>query len=59
MDMKCNAKKITERYAIYNADTTEAIKAIPDESVSMIVYSPPLLRIVYLLKQREGSREFP
>ena len=34
-------EKITEKYAIYNADTTEAIKNIPDNSVGFEVYSPP------------------
>ena len=34
-------QKITDNYAIYNADTTEAIKMIPDNSIGMIVYSPP------------------
>lgn len=32
---------ITDSCAIYNADTIEAIKAIPDESVGLEVYSPP------------------
>lgn len=32
---------ITERYALYNADTTEAIKDIPDNSIGLEVYSPP------------------
>ena len=32
---------VTEDYAIYNGDTTEVIKMIPDDSVHMIVYSPP------------------
>jgi len=32
---------ITERYALYNADTTEAIKEIPDNSIGLSVYSPP------------------
>lgn len=31
----------TSRYALYNGDTTEIIKSIPDESVGLIVYSPP------------------
>lgn len=31
----------TDRYTLINADTTEAIKNIPDESVGLIVYSPP------------------
>lgn len=41
MDIKCNDKKITDRYAIYNGDTTELIKIVPDDSVGLIVYSPP------------------
>jgi len=32
---------MTEDYALYNADTVEAIQEIPDESVGLIVYSPP------------------
>lgn len=32
---------ITENYALYNADTCEAIKAIPDESIGFSVFSPP------------------
>ena len=31
----------TDRYTLINADTTEAIKNIPDESVGLIVHSPP------------------
>lgn len=31
----------TDRYSIYNGDTTEVIKAIPDNSIGCIVYSPP------------------
>lgn len=41
MDIKVNDKKITDRYAIYNADTTELINTFPDESMDLIVYSPP------------------
>lgn len=32
---------ITDRYAIYNGDTTELIRNIPDESVGFEIYSPP------------------
>lgn len=32
---------IDDRCALYNADTTEAIKMIADESVDMEIYSPP------------------
>lgn len=41
MDIKVNDKKITDKYAIYNADSTEWITTIKDESVGLIVYSPP------------------
>lgn len=34
-------KVITERYALYNADTTEAITMIPDNSIGLSVFSPP------------------
>lgn len=34
-------QKITEKYAIYNGDTTELIKNIPDNSVGLEVFSPP------------------
>jgi len=32
---------ITERYALYNGDTTEIIGGIPDNSVGLEIYSPP------------------
>jgi DNA modification methylase len=32
---------ITDRYAIYNGDSTEVIKTLPDESIGLSVYSPP------------------
>lgn len=35
------AQHVTERAALYNADTCEAIQAIPDNSVGLSVYSPP------------------
>ena len=31
----------TERYTLINADTTEAIKDIPDNSIGLSIYSPP------------------
>lgn len=45
MDIKVNDKKITDRYSIYNADTTEAISMLPDESIGLIVYSPPFSQL--------------
>ena len=41
MDIKINDQYNTERYTLINADTTEAIKLIPDESVGFSVFSPP------------------
>lgn len=34
-------KYITDRYALYNGDTTEIIKSFPDDSMGMSVFSPP------------------
>ena len=39
--MKILDEYITDDCALYNADTVEAIKAIPDDSVGLEVYSPP------------------
>lgn len=51
MDIKVNDKKITDKYAIYNADTTELITTMPDESMDFIVYSPPICKSVLLFEQ--------
>jgi DNA modification methylase len=34
-------QELTDRYAIYNGDSVELIKALPDSSVGMSVFSPP------------------
>lgn len=39
--MKILDQYTTERYALYNGDTTEIIKGVPDNSIGLIVYSPP------------------
>lgn len=41
MGTKVKDQYITDRYALYNADTTEAIGGVSDESIGLIVYSPP------------------
>lgn len=41
MGVKIKDQKITDKYAIYCADTTEAIVGVESESVGLIVYSPP------------------
>jgi DNA modification methylase len=34
-------QKITDKYAIYNADTVEVAKTLPDDSVHFSIFSPP------------------
>ena len=34
-------KYITDKYALYNGDSVEVIKAIPDNSIGLSVFSPP------------------
>ena len=34
-------KEIGEKYALYNGDSAEVLKMMPDESVHYIIYSPP------------------
>lgn len=41
MGVKVKNQLITDRYAMYCADTTEAIKGMADDSVGLIIYSPP------------------
>jgi DNA modification methylase len=39
--MAVNEQVIKDNYAIYNGDSAEWIKTIPDESIGLSVYSPP------------------
>lgn len=41
MDVMINRQYITDNVAMYCADTTEAIKMFDDNSIGLIVYSPP------------------
>ena len=41
MGMNVKDQYITDRYAMYCGDTTEIIKGVDDNSVGLIVYSPP------------------
>ena len=41
MGMNVKDQYITEQYAMYCGDTTEVIKGVPDDSIGLIVYSPP------------------
>lgn len=38
-------QKITENYMLINGDTTEVVKAFPDDSMGLIVYSPPFSQL--------------
>ena len=38
-------KKITDKYALYNADTCEAITMLPDNSIGLSVFSPPFSQL--------------
>ena len=39
--MACIDQLLADNYAIYNGDSAEVLQAIPDESVGMVIYSPP------------------
>lgn len=39
--MNVIGQTVTDHYAIYNGDCVECIKAIPDNSVGLMVFSPP------------------
>jgi DNA modification methylase len=39
--MAVNNQVITENYALYNGDSAEVLKSLPDESMHLWVYSPP------------------
>lgn len=39
--MKIIDQYSTDRYTLINGDTTEVIKGVPDNSIGLIVYSPP------------------
>lgn len=38
-------ERVTEKYAIYNGDTCELIKNIPDNSIGLSVFSPPFANL--------------
>lgn len=43
MVTECSVKRqeITDKYALYNGDSCEVLKGVPDNSVHFMVYSPP------------------
>lgn len=52
--MKVLNQEITERYSIYNGDSCEAIKEIPDNSIHYSIFSPPFADLyVYSNSERD------
>src|SRR5690625_897416 len=43
--MKVISQLITDRYALYHADTVEVAKYLPSDSVGFSVFSPPFLSL--------------
>ena len=43
LDIKCIDQKVTDEYAIYNADSCEVIRSIPGDSMDMSIHSPPFI----------------
>lgn len=39
--MACLDQVVTDKYAIYNGDSCETLRSLPDESVGLVIYSPP------------------
>lgn len=40
-ERRIKGKEIAEEYALYNGDSAEVLKMLPEESVHYIIYSPP------------------
>lgn len=36
---------ITDQYSIYNADNMEVLPSLPDESIDLVIYSPPFFHL--------------
>lgn len=39
--MACNDQRVGDKFAIYNGDCIEGMRALPDKSIHLSVYSPP------------------
>lgn len=45
-------QSIEENFALYNGDSCEVIKGLPDNSIHYTLFSPPVCFSLHLLKQR-------
>lgn len=43
--MAINRQKITDEYAIYNGDSCEVLKTLPDSSIDFSIFSPPFVSL--------------
>jgi DNA modification methylase len=43
--MAVREQEVTDRYALYNADCCEVLEDIPDESIGLVLYSPPFATV--------------
>src|SRR5258706_5908421 len=63
-DVQVVSQKHGDDYSIYNADSTEAIVALPSNSIDLSVYSPPFSSLyTYTATERDmgnskGDKEF-
>lgn len=44
---------VTDHYAIYNSDCMHVVKELPNDSIDLSVYSPPIRGTVQLLEFTE------
>ena len=43
-------QEVAEKFSIYNGDSVEVLKGIPDNSIHYSVFSPPLRIALYIFK---------
>ena len=54
--MKTKDQLITERYALYNSDCMEVLPTLPNESIDLVIYSPPFANLyTYSSSERDFS----
>ena len=46
MEEKIKNQLHTEKYSIYNADCMQVIETLPDKSIDLSIYSPPLCGLI-------------
>ena len=41
MEIKCKDQFINDKFALYNGDSCEVLRALPDNSIHYSIFSPP------------------